>query len=78
MEKLRPLPLQQKMSVWENMRRVHHIPLRSDTALRARIKAKVVDVTTLLSWGRSNSVCPLGVVIAVSLVFFGGTAEISS
>jgi hypothetical protein len=61
----------------------HYIPvfvpmLRSYTTVAACIICKAVVVRALLAWGCSKSTSPLGIMIAISLIFFGSTAEIAS
>jgi hypothetical protein len=71
------------MSVGKERQRIHDIPvfvtmLRSYTTVSACIICQAVVVRALLAWGCSKSTSPLGVMIAISLVFFGSTAEIAS
>jgi hypothetical protein len=52
--------------------------LRSYSTFCARAAIKAIVMNTPLTRGCSKSACPLSVVIAVSLVFFGCTAEVAS
>jgi len=52
--------------------------LRSYGTFSARVVAEAILMRASLAWGRSKPTCPLGIMIAVSLVFFGRTAEIAS
>src|SRR5438874_2474502 len=84
LEKWRPLRLCQTCQCGTVEWEFGNIPvlvsmLRSHTTFCARVRyAKVVAMRTSLAWGSGKSACPLCVVIAVSLVFFGYTAEVAS